>query len=103
MNILDRYRPQYTHDCDACRFIFREGEMDLYWCNGAGGGSVIVRKGDEPFCYYSADVMTVLMTDADSPVVKICRKVVAYITRHGILDISVNNEQLEAWDLAFKD
>lgn len=43
--------PLYKHDCDDCHYIgtclYRESEVDVYWCNQEEPPMVVVRWGNE--------------------------------------------------------
>ena len=39
--------PQYAHDCERCTFLGRIDEGDVWHCPNDGGGSIIVRFGDD--------------------------------------------------------
>ena len=41
--------PQFTHDCNACKFITTVGDIDVYTC----GGTIIARFSSEGSDYAS--------------------------------------------------
>ena len=55
-------KPQFTHDCDACKFLGHVMDNDMYYCPGAseGGGltvsesgTIILRRSSEGSDYHS--------------------------------------------------
>lgn len=86
----DRYTPEHEHDCKACRFLFRTGHGDAYWCieNGTGdAGSVILRYSATPENYSSMPVETALCTRGDSPASRALRETAEYLLRQGLVEL----------------
>ena len=100
MTYLQNFKPRYTHDCDACRFLYQDGDMDIYWCMSStfGGGSVIARMGNDGPDYTSSPVSVVLYSENDSAHTKALRKAVAYLAREGIVEVHINQNGVENWD-----
>jgi len=64
--------PTFQHNCDACIYCGsthgKTGILDAYWCpraDAVGGGSVVLRFGDDVFNYFSSPV-SIVLTNANS-------------------------------------
>jgi hypothetical protein len=104
MSYLETLEPRFKHDCTACRFLYQDGDMDIYWCAGAtamtelSGGSVIARWSDDPPEYSSSPVSIILYSESESKYGTALRRAVAYLSQKSLIGVHVNQKYLDDWD-----
>jgi len=91
-------KPKFVHNCDNCLFLGCHKEFDVYFCpdlESYGGGSVILRYGDEVENYSSSPISVALYGKELTKAAKIRKDVAAWLLFEGMVKISLNSAVIE--------
>ena len=99
----------FEHDCDSCLFLgnYKKLKKDIYYCPNSegsiGGGSIIVRNGDEGREYTSTPASMALYSRGLTQDSSIMKKVAEWLLREGMIRISVCESTIEEKKTSYND